>query len=178
MAVQYHPPPPVPVQPPKKDNTMVIVAVIVVVVLLVVGVSFLYVMVIDGDGGYHSETPLGLNQMSRTHQTVTLLVTVAPDGALVDGTQISITSEGMPKSIMDATIYWPNATIAAYYYAQGGIIGWSYYNGASRNTLEFQAGMTIIITTDSVINGITYGDRLTLSSYYGYYGTTTFTIQY
>ncbi len=170
MAVQYHPPPPlVPVPPPKKDNTVVIVVIVVVIVLLLVVLGpILYVMVVGFGSDGHIETPLGLNQMSRTISDITILISSAPNGALVDGTQISLTSSGTPTAIISAVVYNAAAVQVATY--AGGM--WVFYGQATRDNTEFQAGMTIVITS----YGISNGDVLTISSMYDYYGTTTLTI--
>lgn len=165
MAVQYHPPH-IPIQPPKKDNTVVIVVIVVVIVLLLVVLGpVLYVMVIGMGGDTGIETPLGLNQQSRTTSTVTILISSAPNGALIDGTQISLTSGGTPTAIISVTLYSAAAVPVGIYSPATGT--WSV--GTNE---EFQAGMTIVITAP----GITNGDVLTFSSIEEYFGTTTLTV--
>jgi hypothetical protein len=172
MAAQYHPPPPMmPVRPPKKDYTMIaVVLVIVIVVVVVIAATLLFFFRPHTVNGY--EAPLGLVQQSRTSSSVTILVASAPNGALVDGSEIYLMNDDWPVSIEGASIYWPNGLIAADYNSLSGIVGWAYHNGANRNTLEFQAGMTILI----INYGISNGDELTFYSMEEYFGTTTITI--
>jgi hypothetical protein len=122
-------------------------------------------MVIGMGGDTGIETPLGLSQQSRTTTTVTILIASAPNGALVDGTQISLQSGGTPMAITSATLYTAAAVPVGTYIGSTGtwILG---------STVEFQAGMTILITAPSISNG----DVLTISSMDDYFGTTTLSV--
>ena len=151
-----------------KDAVSPVIATILMVAITVVLAAVLYVMVIGMGGDTDIETPLGLSQQSRTATTVSVLVADAPADALVDGTAISLVHDGTPTAITSATIYWANATIAATYIAGT----WTYLNGATAATLDFTAGMTIVVTAGSISNG----DDLTFSSTEGYYGTSTLQI--
>jgi hypothetical protein len=112
------------------------------------------------------ETPLGLNQRSRTTHNVTILVASAPNGALVDGSLITHRRGGDDSTADVNAFLYSTAAIQLAYYNDG---DWYFYDYNDHDTLEFQAGMTILITT----NGVSNGDVLTFSSPDGHFGTTT-----
>ena len=114
-------------------------------------------------------SPLGLSDAGRTTTTFTILVASAPDGAMVDGTQFSFTHDNSVTAIDSTTVYgadgiedasWTSAT------------GWVYTVGNTADTLEFNPGMKITISTTAVSSG----DTLIISSSEGYFGTTEYRV--
>ena len=148
-----------------------VIATILMVAITVVLAAVLYVMVIGmGDTGSIA-TPLGLSKTDRDAVSVTIIVADAPNDAMIDGTQISLTHEGTPLGITGATLYAGNADIVALY-NPAIAVPWSYQNGTSATTLDFTAGMTIRVVAASVSSG----DVVTFSSTEDYFGTTTVTV--
>ena len=120
-----------------------------------------------GDTGTINE-PLGLNDAGRTTTTFTMLVSSAPDGAMVEGTTFSYTHSNAVTPINAAVIYTAGGVPCAWW---NGTNPWV-YSGYTADTLEYNSGMKITITAGAV----TSGDKLTISSSEEYFSTTTFTV--
>ncbi len=128
-----------------------------------------YMVIFSYYGGSSSSmtTPLGLSDAGRTTTTFTMLISSAPDGTLVEGTQFSFTHDNAVTTIDNATVYGANGIEAASWTSA---TGWIYTDGNTADTLEFNPGMKIVISTTAVSNG----DTLTVSSSEGYFVVTTY----
>ncbi len=152
-----------------KDAVSPVIATILMVAITVVLAAVLYVMVIGMGGDTGIETPLGLNQQpGRTSTNVTVLISSAPNGALIDSSTISLVSGGTPTQIQQATVYSSAAIIIGTYNGATGL-----WTGVG-NT-EFTAGMSIVIQTVDP-PGVSNGDVITFASIEEYFGTTTLTV--
>ena len=115
-------------------------------------------------------TPLGLNSAGRTTTTFTILVSSAPNDAMVAGSMFSFTHNSVVGVISDITLYSAGGVPTAYYESA---TGWTYVAPATADTLRFSAGMKLTITP---ADGVSAGDTLTISSTEDSFGTTQYVV--
>jgi flagellin-like protein len=153
----------------KNEAVSPVIATILMVAITVVLAAVLYVMVIGMTPPLIDDLPLGLSQSGKNSTSVTILVSTAPGNALVTGTVIALSHDGMPTQISKATVYDAGATIAAWFTQAS---GWNYGSGFSEDNLKYGPGTKIIVTAGSISSG----DEIVLSSPSGYFGLTTFNV--
>lgn len=151
-----------------KEGVSPVIATILMVAITVVLAAVLYVMVIQFNEEPVVNAPMGYTIQSRNSTSVTLLVASAPTGSKIYSTSISLTQNGIPTQISNATVYDSSAAVIATF--DGGT--WSYHSGMTEDTAEFTAG-TMVVINASAIN---VGDEITITSGQNFYGTTTFTV--
>lgn len=151
----------------KDEGVSPVIATILMVAITVVLAAVLYVMVIGMTPTGKLVAPLGLNGSGHTTTSVTLLVSSAPDGAMVEGTQFSLDHNNGIGIIDSATIYDGNGAPVAWYNGTA----WE-YSGFTADTLDYSPGMKIIVSAPAISSG----DILTISSTEEYFLTTEFVI--
>ncbi len=144
-----------------REGVSPVIATILMVAITVVLAAVLYVMVMDFQEPPDFGLGLTFDQEDRTTTTISLSVVTAPNDAKVEGTRTTITHDGLPSPINNATVYSLTGTPAAW--SDGEV--WSYANGYGPDSLKFKPGMTIVITADEISNG----DTIKLSSAENYY---------
>jgi len=116
-----------------------VIATILMVAVTVVLAAVLYVMVMGMiSGGPAPDMPLALNQQTKTNNTVTLLISWAPDGARINGSFISITHGGVPAKA-NATLYSSIGTPIANYTN-------SEWQDPPNSDTSYESGMILKIT--------------------------------
>ncbi len=106
------------------------------------------------------KTPLEIDCLNNTGETVTLLVVSAPDGASTDGASISYGHKGTPVGL-NATLYDTAGTAIANYSSNRGF----------DSVVLLTKGMTLVIKPAS---GLTYpNDVITIESLIGTFGSAT-----
>ncbi|MCK5024666.1 MAG: type IV pilin N-terminal domain-containing protein [Thermoplasmata archaeon] len=153
----------------RDDAVSPVIATILMVAITVVLAAVLYVMVIGMGDVDDIASPLGLSDAGRTTTTFTVLVASAPDGAMVDGTQFSFTHDNAVGAVTNATVYDAGGIEVAWWTSA---TGWVYATGGTADTVEYNSGMKIMITSGAVSSG----DTLTMSSSEGYFGTTEYNV--
>lgn len=148
-----------------REGVSPVIATILMVAITVVLAAVLYVMVLQFQPPPDFDLGLGLSQEDRTTTTVSLMVASAPNNAKVEGTEISITRDGIPTPVNNVTIYSPAGHQVAWFESEL----WSYANGYDADSLDYKTGMTLVITGDTISSG----DKIKMSSADGYYGITT-----
>jgi len=106
--------------------------------------------------------PLGLKEECETEHTVTIEITIAPNGATTEGASISYTHYDKPTGAT-ATLYDVAGSEVAHYDASG-------FNA----TVPLTKGMTLVVEPDS--SNVSLGDVITISSSQNTFGTTTLTV--
>lgn len=145
-----------------------VIATILMVAITVVLAAVLYVMVMGIRPPDPTQIPLGLTQKDRNLDSVSILVVSAPVGALVEGTSVSISQDGIPMPVNNVTVYTASGIIAAW--CDSGD-DWEHGTSFDSNDLKFEEGMTIVIYGDA----ISRGDEITFSNI-GYFKTTPFNV--
>ena len=132
-----------------------VIATILMVAITVVLAAVLYVMVIGMTPAGTIVSPLGLNKSSHTTTSVTLLVSSAPDNAMVEGTLFSLDHDNTIGIIDSAIVYAGNGAPVAWYNGTA----WE-YSGTTADTLHYSPGMKIVVSASAISSG----DTLTISS--------------
>jgi flagellin-like protein len=145
-----------------------VIATILMVAITVVLAAVLYVMVINMGDIDKIPNPLGLNEQFKTSTSVSLLISSAPNGALVHSTAVSVAKNGVPTQVNNVTLYTSSGTMMAWY-SDG---SWSYADGFNADTAKFAPGMTILVSADSMSSG----DVVTFSSEEKYFMPTTHSV--
>ncbi|MDO9537908.1 MAG: type IV pilin [Thermoplasmata archaeon] len=153
-----------------EEGVSPVIATILMVAITVVLAAVLYVMVINIDTNNELRTPLGLNQQSKNTTAVTLLVSSAPNNALVTGSTVSLLIDGTPRTVTNAIVYQAAIPIASY---DGATATWTYSGGENADTATFSAGAAILVYSAS---GLTSGDSIIFSSTEGYFEQTPFDV--
>lgn len=146
-----------------------VIATILMVAITVVLAAVLYVMVMGMDGGIEPiKNPLGLNQQFKTSTSVSLLVSSAPNGALVHSTAVSLSKGGVPTQVSNVTLYTSSGAMMAWY-SDG---SWNYADGFDADTAKFAPGITILVSADDISSG----DVVTFSSEEKYFSPATHSV--
>ena len=144
-----------------------IIAGVVVLVLIVGGFLMAIDYLIISTGPMQSiPVPLGLYQENKTNTSVTIFVSSAPDGALVNGTCFTFTDNCSVLRLDKITLHNEAGIEVA---ISDGYSNWHYVNGSSEDTLEYTYGMTIEVEN---YGGISIGDRITIYSTEEYFRAT------
>ncbi|MBU4071331.1 MAG: type IV pilin N-terminal domain-containing protein [Candidatus Thermoplasmatota archaeon] len=152
----------------RDEGVSPVIATILMVAITVVLAAVLYVMVMNLGGIDKIEKPLGLNQQFKTSTTVSLLISSASSGALIDSTAVSITKSGVPTGVDNVTVFTPSGSEMAWY-SDG---AWTYADGFDTDTAKFNVGATVLITASAISSG----DVLTISSGQNYFMPTSLNV--
>ncbi|MFO7618841.1 MAG: archaellin/type IV pilin N-terminal domain-containing protein [Thermoplasmata archaeon] len=153
----------------KDEGVSPVIATILMVAITVVLAAVLYVMVMNINPPDPGKIPMGVVKHGRTADSVSILIAKAPSNALVHGTQISLSRDGLPTQISNASVYDSAAALGAWYTPAD---GWNYGAGYERDTLKFEEGSVLIVWSDPIENG----DIITISSSDNNFGITTFNV--
>ncbi len=135
-----------------EEGVSPVIATILMVAVTVVLAAVLYVMVMGMiSSGPAPDVPLGLNQQAKSNSTVTVLISLAPDGARIYGSILSITHDGIPAKA-NATLYSSTGTLIANY-TNGE------WHGLPNNDTSYESGMILKITAAAV----SHGDSITIT---------------
>ena len=151
----------------EKKKKMMIAGIIIVILVIC---SFVVYLTFNKGSPNLGEELSMFNLMNRTATSVTYGVTNAPDGARVAGTQISISQKGVSNPIDHCRLFSPAGNEVAWFTPE---TDWHFVNGSSESTLNFVAGMKILITVEE---GISVGNVITIFSNEAYFGTSTLTV--
>ncbi len=129
----------------KEEGVSPVIATILMVAVTVVLAAVLYVMVMGMiSSGPAPDMPLGLNQRAKNDSSVVILISKAPNTAMLYGSTLSLLHEGVPNQV-NATLFSAEGTPIANYTSGS----WE----LSNNDTHFENGMLLKITADMISHG-------------------------
>ena len=118
-----------------RDGVSPVIATILMVAITVVLAAVLYVMVMDFQTPPDFGLGITFDQEDRTTMTISLSVVTAPQDAKVEGTSTTITHDGLPSPVNNATLYGLTGTPVAF----SDCVFWSYSNGNNPDIIKLSS---------------------------------------